>query len=60
MRVKIEFEVDVPPVVGTEQELEDWLRFVYNDNDTINSDNPYLVSCGEPDPVFGTFDWEVA
>jgi hypothetical protein len=60
MRVKIEFEVDVPPVVGTEQELEDWLRFVYNDNGSINSDNPYFVACGEPDPVFGTFDWEVA
>jgi hypothetical protein len=56
MRVKIEFEVELPDIPHTEEELEAYLRFSFRDNGELALINPFN-DLGEPDPVFGTFEW---
>lgn len=54
-RVKVSFEVEVPDVVHTDEELEDWLRWEFGDNGRISCNNPFEVSGMSAEPVFGTF-----
>ena len=57
MKVKIEFEVELPDdIKHTEQELEDFLRFEFNDNGSLSLKNPFAGRV-YLEPVFGTFEW---
>lgn len=58
MRVEIRFQVEVPDVGATDEQIEDWLRFGLHDVGSIDNDNPLLDVHGDPEPVFGTFDIE--
>jgi hypothetical protein len=56
MIIRIEFEVEVPDIEHTEKELEDFLRFSFRDNGYLEGSNPFIKQ-GQPEPIFGTFDW---
>jgi hypothetical protein len=56
MRVKIEFEVEIADILHTDDELEAYLRFHFRDNGELALNNPF-EDLGEPEPVFGTFNW---
>jgi hypothetical protein len=57
MKVKVEFEVEVPCGVTDGNFIEEWLRYELGDNGSMDGDNPL---CGEPvEPIWGSFDWEV-
>lgn len=58
MKVKIEFEIELPDIEYTEDELEEFLRFSYNDNGSMKTDNPFNVARSDTDPIFGTFEWD--
>ena len=56
MRIKIEFEVDLPDdIEHTDEELEEFIRFELGDNGRMNGSNPFNGM--EVEPVFGTFYW---
>ena len=57
MRVKIEFEVEIPDIHHTEDELEAYLRYHFRDNGELSLPNPFN-DLEEPAPVFGTFMWD--
>ena len=57
MIVKIEFEVELDEVEHTEEQLEEYLRYVYGDNGCMSSKNPFYKQ-KELEPIFGTFEWE--
>lgn len=61
MKVKIEFEIEIPEIDATDEELEDFLRFEFNDNGHLSGENPYNKKevRFSTDPIFGTFDWEI-
>ena len=50
MIVKVSIEVEVPDNIGTEAELEDWLKYCLNYRGRIKTDNPYLKELGDLDP----------
>lgn len=57
MRIKIEFEVEIDEVDNyTDEQLEEYLRYNFRDNGIISIKNPFYEQ-GEPEPVFGTFEW---
>jgi hypothetical protein len=56
MKVKVEFEVNIPVEGATEEQIEEWLRFSFGDNGVMENKNP--LSNFEPEPIFGTFNWE--
>ncbi len=58
MRVRIEFEVEIPDVKHTEKELEDFLRFEYGDNGVLEGENPFNIANTSVEPIFGTFEVE--
>ena len=53
MRVKVEFEVEVPDDMPDDCVLE-WLRFSFGDNGTMKERHPGMTET--PEPIFGTFD----
>ena len=57
MKVKVEFEIDLPEIEHTKEQLEEFLRFNLNDNGRMEAGNPFdrKADC---DPIFGTFVWE--
>ena len=57
MKVKIEFEVELNEVEHTEEELEEYLRYTFRDNGCMSGKNPFYGQ-QEPEPIFGTFEWE--
>jgi len=58
MKIKIEFEVNLPDVKHSQGELEEYLRYHFRDNGSMSCSNPFEVaSDSEPEPIFGTFDW---
>ena len=57
MKVKIEFEVELNDVEHTEEELEEYLRYTFRDNGSMSGENPFYGE-QEPEPIFGTFEWE--
>lgn len=59
MKVKIEFEVELNEVEHTEEQLEEYLRYMFRDNGQMSTKNPFYEQ-GEPEPIFGTFEWEYA
>lgn len=56
MKVKIEFEVELPDVEHTDKELGEYLRYHFRANGEMSLENPFYEH-GEPEPIFGTFDW---
>ena len=59
MKVKIEFEVELNEVEHTKEQLEEYLRYMFKDNGKMSTKNPFYKQ-GEPEPIFGTFEWEYA
>jgi hypothetical protein len=58
MKIKIEFEIELPDIEHTEDELEEFLRFEYRDNGRLNGMNPFNNIKCNMDPIFGSFEWE--
>lgn len=56
MRIKIEFEIELPDIESTEYELDAYLRYSYGDNCSVAIANPFNV-LGEPVIRYGTFTW---
>ncbi len=52
-RRTVSFDVHIPNVEHTEEELEDWLRYKFGDNGCLSLSNPF--SDYHPAPIFGTF-----
>ena len=58
MRLKVEFEIDVPNgVVFTDEQMDEWLRWAFRDIGTIQQNNPLEQAYPDPEPVPGTFDY---
>ena len=57
MRIKIEFEVDVPDIPHTEKELEEYLEYTYGIISSIHKSNPFF-ELGSPDAIEDTFYWD--
>ena len=58
MKVEIKFEVELPDVAHTEEQLEEYLRYEFRDNGVLGSGNPFDIRGKGCDPIFGTFEWE--
>lgn len=58
MRIKIELEVDVPDIMHTESELEEYLEYSYGERGSIRQGNPFYET-GDPEIVNGTFFWDI-
>ena len=57
IRVKVQFEVGLPDVEHTQEQLEEFLRFHFRDNGSISLKNPFEKEMNrEPEPIFGTFE----
>lgn len=56
MRIKVEFEIELPDVPLTDDQIEEWVRFELGDNGGRSTDTP--LDHVSADPVFGTFEWE--
>ena len=59
MKVKIEFEIELPDIEHTEDQLEEFLRFEFGDNGVKDSRNVFNEAEGV-EPIFGTFEWSYA
>lgn len=57
MRIKIEFEVEIPDIPHTESELEEYLRFTYGAIASMRLGNPF--NDYDAETIFGTFNWEI-
>jgi len=55
--VEVTFEIELPDLEHTEQQLEEFLRFSLGDNGMMDGTNPF--SHCRVDPIFGTFEYEV-
>ena len=56
MKVKIEFKVELKDVENyTYKQLEDFLRYEFRDNMSLNGDNPFMEQ-SDCEPIFGTFN----
>jgi Tfp pilus assembly protein PilP len=58
MKVKIKFEVELPEVEHTKEQLEEFIRFQFRDNGVMKRNNPFDSRVKSCDPIFGTFEWE--
>ncbi|ADX66988.1 Uncharacterised protein [Weeksella virosa] len=59
MKIKIEFEVELPNVRHSQKQLEEYIRFHFRDNGSLSGSNPFeKENKREPEPIFGTFEWE--
>ena len=47
MTVEVIITVEVPDGLGTDAQLEEWLKFSLNYFGSCDSDNPYLNEVGE-------------
>jgi len=56
MRIKIEFEIELPDGNYTDEEINEFVRFEYADNGCMSSENP--IDCFDIEPIFGTFNWK--
>lgn len=56
MKVRVEFEVELPDVKHTEKQLEEFLRFEHGDNGVMSGNNPFKGETAAP--IFGTYEWE--
>ncbi len=57
MRIKIEFEVEIPDIEHTENELEEFLRFTYGAISSMRLENPFNYY--DADAILDTFNWEI-
>ncbi len=56
MRIKIEFEVDLPDIPHTESEIEEFLRYSFGATASMRLGNPF--NDYTPETVFETFTWD--
>lgn len=56
MKIKIEYEVELPDISHTDDELEAFIRFETGDNGVVFGSNPFYKESLEP--IFGTLSWE--
>ena len=56
MRVKVEFQVEIPLEDVSDEQIEEWLRYRLNDNGSMTTKNP--LGDHEVEPIFGTFYWD--
>ena len=54
--VKINFDIEVPDNMD-EDDMGEWLRYRFGDNGFMSLKNP-LAETRDPDPIFGTFEWD--
>jgi len=59
MKIRIEFEIELPDIEHTDDELEDFLRFELRDNGHLDGSNPFMAAKADVEPIFGTFEHEV-
>jgi hypothetical protein len=52
--VHIEFDVEIP-VDATEDEIDEWLRYMLHDRGNMSADNP--LEGNEVEPVNYSFNW---
>jgi hypothetical protein len=58
MKVKVEFEIEFDEIEHTEEQLEEYLRFMFGDNGVMSGNNPFNVKGQNVDPIFGSFSWD--
>jgi hypothetical protein len=54
MRVRVEFDVEIPEVGATDDQIIEWLRFNLHDNGSMRIDNP--LGHAEPEPCRGSME----
>jgi len=54
-KVTVSFDVIVPDVEHTSEELEEWLRFEFGDNGNISLSNPFEACGFSAEPEHKTF-----
>ena len=59
MKVQVTFEVELPKIKSTEEQIEEFLRFEYRDNGVLSGDNPFSKRGIRVKPTFGTFEIEI-
>jgi hypothetical protein len=47
MKVEIKFEVELPEVEHTKEQLEEFIRFEFRDNGCLSGDNPFNKKKGK-------------
>lgn len=52
--VHVEFDVEIPGE-ATEDEIDEWLRFMLNDRGSMSADNP--LEGNEVEPINFSFMW---
>jgi len=53
-RIRVEFDLYVPDVPHSEEELEEWLKFHLGAKEGMSCSNP--LSEHEPEAIFGTME----
>ena len=52
-KVRVTFDVELPNIEATDEEVEEWLRFNLHDNGSMSMKNP--LADEEVEPVFPSF-----
>jgi len=55
MKIKIEYEAEIPDIESTDEEIEEFVRFECGDTGGMSMKNPFNGEIIEP--IFGTFEW---
>ena len=58
MKVEIKFEVELPSIEHTKEQLEEFIRFEFMDHGVLSGNNPFNNNGSSLEPIFGTFEWE--
>lgn len=61
MKIKIKFEIELPEIEHSEDELDEFLKFQFGDNGKMSANNPFYNSecLGDvSDPISDTFEWD--
>jgi hypothetical protein len=57
MRVLVTFEVDVPEIGATNEQITEWLRWSFHDKPEIEIDNPLYAAHGDAESTFRSLMW---
>lgn len=57
MKIKMEMEIELIDVKHTEDELTEYLMFLFRDRNTISSNNPFH-KYSDQEPIHVTFEWD--
>ena len=58
MKIKIEYEAEIPDIECTDKEIEEFIRYECGDTGSMSRNNPFIEEIIEP--IFGTFGWDHA